>query len=206
MSTSPIEAAPADDMTAVADRLTEMGDTLTRLETFITRRFAELSMEVNATSQQFDMAEEEIARRFDNMLSMLKGISHKTDETGQSLNTGVELEAVISATDDAATQILDSVGRVSQLLNTGEAWDDPAMRQAYLEQIEQETTMITVACGFQDIISQRVQRALTSLQDVEERLSATLNSIGIHVTGEIEEAQGQPQSAATQEEIDALFG
>src|SRR5690606_37060850 len=99
------------------------------METFIKRRFDEISMEINATSQQIDMTEEGMAKRFSEILGAMNAISYQGDGDTPA-NTGVELEAVIAETTKAATQILDSTDKINLLLydEPAESWADPQKR------------------------------------------------------------------------------
>ena len=61
---TPNEESGENIFTAVSN----VSQQLNAIETFVKRRFDELSMEVNATAQQVDMAEEGIASRFAEIL------------------------------------------------------------------------------------------------------------------------------------------
>lgn len=94
------------------------------IQQFMSRRFDELSMEINATSQQIDMTEEGLGKRFSEILEILGAISYN----GQGLtpaNTGVELEAVIEDTEKAANTILDAADRIVERIEHDEEWNNP---------------------------------------------------------------------------------
>lgn len=85
---------------------------LSTIEQFIARRFDEISMEINATSQQVDMAEEGIIKRFAEILEILKAVSYAGDGS-TAANAGVELDAVVEMTEQAANRILDAADHLT---------------------------------------------------------------------------------------------
>ncbi|HEY8963712.1 MAG TPA: hypothetical protein VIN59_04530, partial [Alphaproteobacteria bacterium] len=113
----PLNAANMTDQEKV------MFEKLAKLETFIARRFDEISMEINATAQQLDMAEGGIASRFSEVLTVLSAVSH-SGAGNTAANAGVELEAVIADTDNAATSIMDSAARITDFVTQAETAAD----------------------------------------------------------------------------------
>ncbi len=188
-----------DGFTAVEHIATQ----LAAIETFIARRFDEISMEINATSQQVDMAEEGIINRFTEILEVLSAISYSGDGTTPA-NAGVELDAVVDMTEEAANKIIDAATRISALTKDKRAWKTPEAREKSLQNINRDVDEVILACSFQDITGQRIRKTLDNLKHIEERLSTTLNRLGISITppdpGETK------MVAASQEDIDALFG
>ena len=189
---------------------------LNDLERFIARRFDEISMEIEATSQLMEMAEEDAGRRFTDMLTMLNTISFAGDGSSPA-NSGAELEAVVKETEQAATTIMDSADQIKETLD--KYADDMAddMRLAVMaEDIHKNVQHIIMACEFQDLVSQRVTTSLENIRDIEEKLSSTLSKFGI----DTETAKAKAMEAATaaktkgdgadqlasQDDIDALFG
>jgi len=53
---------------------------LESIEQFIARRFDELSMEINAMSQQIDMNKDAATKRFNEIFELLKVIPHNNDK------------------------------------------------------------------------------------------------------------------------------
>ena len=187
---------------------TELSEQLKTFETFVARRFDEISMEVNATSQQLDMTEETIAGRFSDIVGVLHSISHTgQDGVMTAHNTGVELENVVNMTEDAANKILDAAGRINGYLSKDTTnWDDPDMRASAIDAITAQVAEIFLACSFQDLTSQRIRETLENLRNIEERLSSTLDKIGIHVDPEEAAETAAPKAVAqSQDDIDALF-
>ena len=175
---------------------------LEAIETFIKRRFDELSMEINATAQQVDMAEEGIAKRFTEILEVLHAVSYSGDGTSAA-NTGVELEAVVDMTEQAANKILDAADRIADRLQASEAWEkDKQARTQNLNDISEDVEKILMACSFQDLTGQRIKKTLENLKSIEDRLSTALEKMGIEVHPDISD---KVETASSQDDIDALF-
>jgi vacuolar-type H+-ATPase subunit I/STV1 len=90
----------------------DVHQSIEELRTFVARRFDEISMEINATSQLLDMAEEDASKRFGEIFETMQAISHKGDGLTPA-NSGVELEAVVAETEQAANTIMDAVDIIS---------------------------------------------------------------------------------------------
>lgn len=177
---------------------------ISTLETFIARRFDEISMEINATSQQVDMAEDGITRRFAEILETLGAISYSGDGSSAA-NSGVELQAVIEDTEQAANTILDAADRISNYLDDEKNWSDFSERDSIKEKIKIDIQEILMACTFQDLTGQRIRNTLNNLHQIESRLSTTFERLGITVDVKKENVENAVRRASSQEDIDALL-
>jgi chemotaxis protein CheZ len=135
------------------------------LRRFVDRRIAELSMEIHATVQLVDYSET-------NLSSKLAGIHDQISKViaapmGVTRNSGIELEAVVQATEHAANQIMEAAETISTWLAAG---SDPAALPAVTEQVN----AIFEACTFQDLTGQRIRRAIQHLQQVDVMLSGMM--------------------------------
>ena len=176
-------------------------------ETFVRRRFDEVSMEINATSQQLEYAEEGLANRFGEVLSTISAINFSG--TGlTAANTGVELQAVITDTEEAANKILDAADRISDRMRSDKQFASDEDRIQFFEQTKNDVQEILMACTFQDLTGQRIRKTLESLQLIEDKISTTLDELGIEVKAD-PLAGGVRDStenhAHSQADIDALF-
>lgn len=176
-------------------------------ETFVRRRFDEVSMEINATSQQLEYAEEGLANRFGEVLSTISAINFSG--TGlTAANTGVELQAVITDTEEAANKILDAADRISDRMKSDKQFANDQDRAQFFEQTRNDVQEILMACTFQDLTGQRIRKTLESLQLIEDKISSTLDELGIEVKAD-PLAGGVRDStenhAHSQADIDALF-
>jgi len=132
------------------------------LRQFVDRRIAELSMEVSASVQLMDYGEAnlsgQLARIHEQIAHLLAAPS------AAARNSGVELEAVVQATEDAANRIMEAAEAIDLFLHDGR--DNPTM----LTSVSEKISAIFEACSFQDLTSQRIRRAIEHLQSVETLL------------------------------------
>ena len=177
---------------------------LKSIEMFVARRFDEISMEINATSQQVDMTEGAITNKFSEILEILGAISY-SGSGDSAANSGVELEAVITDTEHAANTILDAADRIANHVDADRDWADPKTIEDIREKIRNDVQEILLACTFQDLTGQRIRNTLNNLHQIESRLSTTFERLGIHVAPREEEIAKATRKASSQSEIDALL-
>jgi len=196
----------ADNVRDLGNVVDGVNEKLLKLETFVARRFDELSMEVNATSQLVDMAEEGLRKHFMEILEVLKAINFH-GEGSSPANAGVELDSVVKITEEAATQILDSADAVINLLGEEKNWADEKARNDTISKINERVQSIMTACSFQDLTGQKIRTTIANLKLVEERLSTTLAKLGINMTeSELAKVEKSVEAGSSQDDIDALFG
>ncbi len=195
------------DVELIAQTMNSMQEQLLTMEKFVRRRFDEISMEINATSQQLDMAESGLESRFSEILSSMSAISFSGNGL-TAANTGVELQAVIADTEEAANRILDAADRMSTRLLDESQLEDENKRREFILAMGSDVQDILMACSFQDLAGQRIRKTLESLQIIEEQISTTLGELGIEVKND-PLAGGVRDStenhAHSQADIDALF-
>lgn len=190
-----------DNVFSAVDGLAQQ---LATIERFVSRRFDEISMEINATSQQVDMAEEGIVRRFAEIVEVLKAISFSGDGRTPA-NAGVELDAVVDMTEEAANRILDAATRTTELTEDENIdWSTEEARNHLKERIQAEMSEIFMACSFQDVTGQRIRKTLENLKHIEERLNGALEKMGI-VVDVVDNPMDQGEVATSQGDIDDIF-
>ncbi len=175
---------------------------LETLQRFMARRFDEISMEINATSQQVDMAESGLIGKFSEVLDVVQAISYSGGGK-TAANAGVELSAVVEMTEQAAHKILDAAGHITTAIETD--WNDPAARQAAQKSIAEEVGNIIIACSFQDLTSQRIRMTLENLKSIEDRLGNVLDKMGLQRSSQGPQQIIEEHTASSQADIDALF-
>lgn len=195
-----VTAIIGDDLAVVG----ALSDRLETLERFIARRFDEISMEINATSQQVDMAEDGIIRRFTEILEILGSISYSGDGTSPA-NSGVELEAVIEDTEVAANTILDAADRITNYLDDEQNWKNINESNHVREKIKTDIQEILMACTFQDLTGQRIRNTLDNLHQIETRISSTFERLGINIQPDQKQVENNVRKASSQDDIDALL-
>jgi chemotaxis protein CheZ len=158
-----MQAGTADEMLGLR---ADMGGMFAELRGFIDRRIAELSAEVHATVQLVDYSEENLSgqlTRIHEQIASLVAIPAATTR-----NSGVELEAVVQATEAAANTIMEAA-------ETIQAWlDGDKQDAASLRLVSEKVSSIFEACSFQDVTGQRIRRAIQHLQQVEQMLEGMI--------------------------------
>lgn len=183
-----------------------MGD----LRSFVDRRIAELSMEIHATVQLVDFSET-------NLTGQLAGIREQIASvvampTMATRNSGLELEAVVQATEEAANRIMEAAEAIGDWLRDGK--NDPTS----MEVVNEKVNAIFEACSFQDVTGQRIRRAIQHLQQVETMLTDMVpgeapapTTVGVVVSapynkaGEVTAAQAAANPDLAQSAVDSLF-
>ena len=136
-----------------------MGD----LRTFVDRRIAELSAEIHATVQLVDFSETNLSGQLSDIRQQI--LSVVAVPTSATRNSGLELEAVVQATEAAANRIMEAAEAIGDWLQDGK--NDPESR----EHVNEKINAIFEACSFQDVTGQRIRRAIQHLQQVETMLT-----------------------------------
>lgn len=148
----------------------------------------------------------------------IAAIHRPADEEHQITSMGDQLDAIVTATENATNTIMESVEKATDLLNSirGDLNKD---QQAVLNQVEEQANTIFEACSFQDITGQRVSKVMKSITYVENRVSSLIDIWGKeeldrisvepeHVKTDDEALLNGPQlegKGLGQDEIDALF-
>ena len=180
---------PQTDLgTAVRAEVAPMFD---NLQKFVDRRIAELSMEIHATVQLVDYSDTNLSGQLGRMQEQIASLI-STPNTA-TRNSGLELEAVVQATETAANRIMEAAEAIGDWLRTGARDADS------VEAVAERVNAIFEACSFQDITSQRIRRAIEHLQQVETMLT-DLAPTGAAVA----EAMVDPDLA--QDDVDRMFG
>jgi chemotaxis protein CheZ len=163
-----MELAERDDPTGIRSAIrAELAPMFDELRRFVDRRIAELSMEVSGAVQIVDYTEANImgqlARVHDQVASLIANPATSTR------NSGLELEAVVQATEDAASQIMEAAEAISDWVRANNI-DAAAMRH-----VDDRINSIFEACSFQDLTGQRIRRAIMNLQQVETMLGGIVD-------------------------------
>ncbi|SDB68789.1 hypothetical protein [Belnapia rosea] len=158
-----MQAGTAEEMLGLR---AEMGGMFAELRGFIDRRIAELSAEVHATVQLVDYSEENLSGQLTRIHEQIAGLVAIPAATTR--NSGVELEAVVQATEAAANTIMEAAEAI-------QAWlDGDKQDAASLRLVSEKVNSIFEACSFQDVTGQRIRRAIQHLQQVEQMLEGMI--------------------------------
>lgn len=194
-----------------SDLVTEMAERLAKMETLMKRRFDEISAEIHATSEMLDMAETGIGERFSEILKVLSAISFRGDGSSPH-NVGVELDAVVRTTEDAANRILDAQEEIAHMADEQAIdWSNKEQRARVFAEMHRRTDEILTACAFQDLTGQRIGKTLENIRRAESELAEMLKKMGVDVDvmKADEQAAALPElhveNLSSQDDIDALF-
>lgn len=136
------------------------------LRAFMDRRIAELSAEVASSVQLMGMSEEAITARLTEVHDQIGRLIAVPAAGARS--SGIELEAVVQATEAAADTILEAAEAI-------QAWLDHGARDAEaIAALTERVNTIFQACSFQDLTGQRIRRAIRQLQQVETMLEGIM--------------------------------
>lgn len=134
-----------------------------------------------------------------------------------------ELDAVVSATEDATNAIMGAAEKIEAVA--------AQLGEEHAEALSNAVTEIFEACSFQDITGQRIGKVVTALKEIEQKVETVIERFGpdretreklkqarlaekaaveTNDVGEFEEddllhGPQLPDNANTQDEIDALF-
>jgi chemotaxis protein CheZ len=138
-------------------------DEMGGLRSFVDRRIAELSAEIHATVQLVDYSEVNLSGQLSEIRQQIASVV--AAPMTATRNSGLELEAVVQATEAAANRILEAAESIGDWLREGKT--DPAAVGA----VNEKVNAIFEACSFQDVTGQRIRRAIQHLQHVEHMLT-----------------------------------
>ncbi len=141
----------------------ELDGKIGELHTFVDRRIAELSVEVHAAVQMVDYSEANLAGQLTRMHEEI--VQLVAMPTAATRSSGLELEAVVQATEAAANTIMEAAEAIQAWLS-GDRQDEESLKA-----VAEKVDSIFEACSFQDVTGQRIRRAIQHLQQVETMLT-----------------------------------
>lgn len=156
-----VAAAPRPDEALRAALRAELDPRIAELRGFLDRRIAELSAELHASVELHDMGETRLAGELGRIREQIGQLVAAPSAATRS--SGLELEAVVEATETAANTILEAAEAIQDWMARGR---DPTA----LPTIAARVNAIFEACAFQDLTGQRIRRAIQHLQELEGAL------------------------------------
>jgi chemotaxis protein CheZ len=179
----------------------ELGDTIRAelgdLRSFVDRRIAELSTEVHATVDLLDFSETNLSGQLKGIKEQIAGLI--ATPAAATHNSGLEMEAVVQATEAAANRIMEAAEAIGDWLRDGRA--DPAAMQV----VNEKVNAIFEACSFQDLTSQRIRRAIQHLQQVETMLTDMVPADMVPTGAEAAAREAEENPDLAQDAVDTLF-
>jgi chemotaxis protein CheZ len=141
----------------------EITPILNELRRFTDRRIAELSAEIHAAVQLVDYSEVNLSSQLGKIQEQVSIMV--ASPASATRNSGLELEAVVQATEAAANQIMEAAEAIGDWLRDG------GRDVGSVELVASKLNSIFEACTFQDVTGQRIRRAIQHLQHVEVMLT-----------------------------------
>jgi chemotaxis protein CheZ len=141
----------------------EITPILNELRRFTDRRIAELSAEIHAAVQLVDYSEVNLSAQLGKIQEQVSIMV--ASPASATRNSGLELEAVVQATEAAANQIMEAAEAIGDWLRDG------SRDVGSVELVASKLNSIFEACTFQDVTGQRIRRAIQHLQHVEVMLT-----------------------------------
>ena len=184
-------------------------DEMGGLRTFVDRRIAELSAEIHATVQLVDFSEVNLSGQLAEIRQQIASVV--AAPTAATRNSGLELEAVVQATEAAANRIMEAAEAIGDWLREGKH------DTASIEVVNEKVNAIFEACSFQDVTGQRIRRAIQHLQQVEHMLTDMApgetkrpeGGVIVHApyngAGTMTPAESQSNPDLGQDAVDSLF-
>ena len=180
------------------------------LRTFVDRRISELSAEIHATTELMDFSENNLTGQLADIREQIASVVALP--TAATRNSGLELEAVVQATEEAANRIMEAAEAIGDWLREGK--NDPVSMQ----EVNAKVNAIFEACSFQDVTGQRIRRAIQHLQQVETMLTdmvpgdesapalpGVVVSAPYNNAGEVTPEQAEANPDLGQDAVDSLF-
>jgi len=172
----------------------ELGTAIEGLRQFVDRRIAELSVEIHGTTQLLDFSEANLSGQLSRIQQEIGRVV--AAPAFATRTSGLELEAVVHATEQAANQIMEAAEAIGTCIEL--AREDPAAIEAITERLN----AIFEACTFQDLTGQRIRRAIEHLQRVEEMLGGLAPA----ETDPVPEPAPEVNPDLGQNDVDRMFG
>jgi len=196
-------AAPAGESGEVLMAIDALRNDLRNLESVI-RSQAEMPPPMPALEPEEEEARHEVKLLRNEIRAMSLAIQHTKTEIAalRPPNTAddrlmvvtQELDAIVTATEQATNAILESAEKVDMLAEQVQSVGQDPTSQQLAGDIRDTVITMFEACNFQDITGQRISKVVRTLQFIEDRINKMIDIWGPETFEEI---------VHTQEELDA---
>jgi chemotaxis protein CheZ len=160
----------------------------------------------------------DLRNHIDQTKKEIASIRQPGQEEDRLTSAAMELDAIVSATENATNQILNSAEEIGELLDQMKERSDDVGAHAMIDEAMGKTINIMEACNFQDLSGQRTTKVIKTIQYLEERILSMIDIWGVEgfkdikVDSKVLEGDAAllngPQHgdhAIDQTDIDALF-
>lgn len=150
----------------------------------------------------------------------IAAISRPADEEVGFESMGDQLDAIVTATEEATNTIMEAMEKSSvAIAELKKVITDPKQK-GFLDEIENNGQAVFQACSFQDITGQRVSKVIKSVTYVEDKVNALIEIWGKEELEKVEVEAAEEKTddekllhgpaleseqSFSQSEIDALF-
>jgi chemotaxis protein CheZ len=195
-----VTSTPDQQAQSIQDQIQDgikagIGPMIEDLRRFTDRRIAELSSEIHATVQLFDFGETNLSGQLAKIQEQVAVMVAMP--AAATRNSGLELEAVVQATEAAANQIMEAAEAIGDWLRDGSRDVDS------IESVASKLNSIFEACTFQDVTGQRIRRAIQHLQHVETMLTEVMPAQAAAAVDTRERVVVNPD--LVQDDVDRVF-
>ncbi len=169
-----------------------------------------LKMDLADIAHSIEKTKEEIAQ-----------IKHEDDVgTERFVRASSELDAIVSQTESATGEILGAAEKIQEY-----AWTlrEQGADEGHCDSLDEQATNIYMACSFQDLTGQRIQKIVDAMRYVEKRVNAMIEIWGLEEgevnveAGGVREDDQRPDAhllngpaldgeGVDQSDVDNLFG
>jgi chemotaxis protein CheZ len=171
--------------------------------------------DISSTDIKFYREIEGLARFIRNAKAEIAAIRPK-DITSEHIPAATDqLDAVVGATEEATNKIMDECDGISGIAAT--------LSPEHNEQITACVTRIFEACNFQDLTGQRINKVVSALRHIEDKIQALMLALGDEIGAHDDSAPPPPATSedpekkllngpqmpgqgVSQDDIDKLFG
>lgn len=169
--------------------------------------------DISSTDIKFYREIEGLARFIRNAKAEIAAIRPKDITSEHIPNATDQLDAVVGATEEATNKIMDECDAISSIAAT--------LSPEQNEQLTACVTRVFEACNFQDLTGQRINKVVSALRHIEDKIQALMLALGDEI-GTHDDAPPpvvdedpdkkllngpqMPGEGVSQDDIDKLFG
>ena len=129
-------------------------------------------------------------------------IKLETEDNNQFMAASDELDAIVSSTESATQSILEASEKIQDMTDKLRAADAEGTA---CDTIEEMATEILMACSFQDLTGQRINKVVKALHYLESRVNKMIRIWGVDLSDEKERNKFASKTAQHSPEDDILI-
>lgn len=146
----------------------------------------------------------EVSEAIDRTKSEIAALRRKSYGDDRLETAAFELDAVVSATEEATDTILGCAEHIEELAGQIVSHDKDGFGARIAEDLSEQVRQIFEACNFQDITGQRINKVVGALKYVEERVSTMIRIWGEETIADAETEDAEA-TAKQEDEYDRFL-